>query len=155
MSLRFSVSEYRPSDAPALEEFFPEFRDEIAPQLVRGAVFEGVALVARYLRRAIGFVFAKWYREPCYYDRGVSRYGEIEDLHVHPERQNQGVGTALVRRVLREAHRRGCRAVYLITDDVNAPARRVYAKCGLRQHNLVIRYKRSLWSPPAVLSGHF
>lgn len=144
MSLRFSISRYRASDSAALERFYPEFRQEVVPQLRQGPLFEGAALVARHRGRAIGFVFAKWYREACYFDRGVSRYGELEDVIVDPRYWNRGVGTALVRRAVSEARRNCCEAVYLITDAFNSAARHVYEKCGFRPHNPVIRYKRPL-----------
>ena len=34
--------------------------------------------------------------------------------------------------------------MYVITEDVNAPARRVYEKNGFREHNRIVRYKIEL-----------
>jgi GNAT superfamily N-acetyltransferase len=128
----FTISRYRPGDA---HEFLREYA---------GLLENGTLLVARERGRAIGFLFVRWYAEPAYYDPAVTRYGEIMEVHVHEDFRNRGAGTALVRRALGMAERRGCGAVYLETDDFNGAARRVYEKCGFSFHNQVIRYKRSL-----------
>ena len=109
-----------------------------------GQLHRGLVLVARRGPRAIGLLWIKWYEEPAYYDVGVQRFGEVQEVHVHPEFRNRGVATALVVRAVRTAQRKGCEALYLETDDFNAAARRVYERCGFRYHNLVIRYKLPL-----------
>ncbi len=139
MSLSFCISPYRPADEPAIREFFPEFAEEISGELHRGLV-----LVARHGRRAVGFSWTKWFEEPAHYDVGVRRFGEVQEVHVHPEFRNRGIATALLSRTVRAAVRKGCEALYLETDDFNAAARRVYERCGFRYHNLVIRYKLPL-----------
>src|SRR3990170_939558 len=133
----FSISPYRPSDDTGIKEIYPEVLEELA-----GHFRQGILLVARQRGRPIGFLFLKWFHGPAHHDRAVFRYGEILEVHVHPSFWNRGVATALTRRALHEATRRGCEAVYLVTDDFNAPARHVYEKCGFHVHNLVVRYKR-------------
>ena len=124
-----------------MRDILPEVFEEYAGRLRRHLL-----LVARTRRRVIGLLFLQWYEEACYFDPAVTRYAEIHEVHVHPDFRNRGVATALVERGLREAARRGCEAVYLVTDDFNAPARRVYERSGFTEHNAVIRYKRSLTS---------
>lgn len=139
MSFAVSISQYRRADAPAVRAIYPEFFEANSRELAIGTF-----LVARHRGRAIGFVLVVWRREPAYFDPTVTRWGEIEDLHVHEDFRNRGVGTMLVRRVLREARQRRCEAVYLETDDFNRSARRVYERCGFQLHNLVIRYRHPL-----------
>ncbi|MEK6851761.1 MAG: GNAT family N-acetyltransferase [Candidatus Thermoplasmatota archaeon] len=141
MQLRFSVSPHRPSDRAGLRDIFPEIYEEYAGRLRRHLL-----LVARTRRRVIGVLFLQWYEEACYFDPAVTRYAEIHEVHVHPDFRDRGVATGLVKRALQEATRRGCEAVYLVTDDFNAPARRLYERSGFAAHNVVIRYKKTLTS---------
>jgi GNAT superfamily N-acetyltransferase len=140
MSLRFTVSSYRPADARTIRGIYPEFFGDYSRKLRRGSLF-----VAHHEGRAIGFLFIAWLRGPPYFDALVAPAAEIDEVHVRGEYRGRGVGTSLVRRALREAIRRGCKAVYLETDDFNLAARRVYERCGFRYHNLVIRYR---WRVP-------
>ena len=141
MPFRFSISPHRPSDRAGFKEILPEIYEEYGARLRRHLL-----LVARSRRRVIGLLFLQWYEEACYFDPAVTRYAEIHEVHVNPDFRNRGVATGLVERALREAARRGCEAVYLVTDDFNAPARRLYEKAGFAAHNTVIRYKKSLTS---------
>jgi GNAT superfamily N-acetyltransferase len=124
-----------------LRHFLPEIYEEYGGRLRRHLL-----LVARTRRRVIGLLFLQWYDEACFFDSAVTRYAEIHEVHVHPDFRNRGVATRLVERALRKAARRGCQAVYLMTDDFSAPARRLYEKAGFAAHNTVIRYKRAITS---------
>jgi ribosomal-protein-alanine N-acetyltransferase len=55
---------------------------------------------------------------------------EIENVVVEGERRRQGVGSALISELVREARRSGAAAVLLEVRESNAPARRLYEKIG-------------------------
>ena len=99
-----------------MRDILPEVFEEYAGRLRRHLL-----LVARTRRRVIGLLFLQWYEEACYFDPAVTRYAEIHEVHVHPDFRNRGVATGLVERALREAARRGCEAVYLVTDKLQRP----------------------------------
>ena len=50
----------------------------------------------------------------------------------------------LVHAAIRQAHDSGYRVMYLIAEEGNASARRVYEKNGFREHNRIVRYKVEL-----------
>lgn len=50
----------------------------------------------------------------------------LEDLFTTPEARGQGVGRALIEAVYLAADRRGADQVYWLTQEFNAPARRLY-----------------------------
>ncbi len=55
---------------------------------------------------------------------------EIENVVVEGERRRQGVGSALISELVREARRSGAAAVLLEVRESNAPARLLYEKAG-------------------------
>jgi ribosomal protein S18 acetylase RimI-like enzyme len=57
----------------------------------------------------------------------------LSSLAVLPATRSKGVGQALVRAFADEVHQRGCKAIYLATDEAeNENANRFYAKCGFK-----------------------
>ena len=72
------------------------------------------------------------------------RYAATEDavmvLHtlvVDPARAGQGVGTGFVAFYERYARERGCRCLRMDTNEINAPARALYARLGYREAGVV------------------
>ncbi len=55
----------------------------------------------------------------------------IDDLYVRPPYRRQGVGSQLLCALLDDAQARGCCAVEVAVGAGNAPARALYARCGL------------------------
>src|SRR5207245_6339492 len=82
--------------------------------------------------------------EPAWFDPGVERWAELDELHVHPGYQGRGIGTRLVRSAVREARAAGFAVMYLVAEASNVSARRVYEKNGFREHNRIVRYKIEL-----------
>ena len=74
----------------------------------------------------------------------MKRWAELHELHVHPDHYGRGLGTRLVRSAVHQARDDGFAVMYVVTEDVNAPARRVYEKNGFREHNRIVRYKIEL-----------
>jgi len=64
----------------------------------------------------------------------VSRHAcQVQGVWVHPEFRGQGIATACVAAVVEDALRNVAPVVSLYVNDYNAPARRVYARCGFEQ----------------------
>lgn len=54
----------------------------------------------------------------------------LQDLYVMPDARGSGVGRALIEAVYHRADADGCPSVYWMTQDHNAPARRLYDHVG-------------------------
>lgn len=67
---------------------------------------------------------------------GVSRQGawrgQIESVRVVPERQGQGIGSAMMQWAVAECRRRGCGLVQLTSDRNRPDAHRFYERLGFR-----------------------
>ncbi len=135
----WTISPYRPEHEEGIRSLEPEFFDWYSGKIGWGTIY-----VAQIRAQVVGFLFVVWHRGPAYFDETLEPVAEIDEVVVARSLRNQGIGTVLVDRAIADASRRGCRAIYLETDDFNRPARRVYKKCGFRYQNLIIRYKRSL-----------
>lgn len=55
----------------------------------------------------------------------------LQDLYVDPARRGSGIGRALIEAVYAAADAAGCPTVYWLTQDFNAPARRLYDRVGV------------------------
>lgn len=104
----------------------------------------GRTTVAESSGRVVGFVMWGPAFEPAWFDPGVKRWAELHELHVEPAYRNRGIGTRLVRAAIRQARKAGYPVMYLLAEEDNIPARKVYAKAGFREHNRAIRYRRRL-----------
>ena len=82
--------------------------------------------------RVVGFVLWAPAVEPAWFDVGVERWAELQELHVHPEFQNRRIGTRLVRAALLQARAARFRTMYLTMEETNVAARRAYEKAGFR-----------------------
>ena len=72
----------------------------------------------------------------------VADEGEILNLGVAPAHRRQGIGHALVERLLAVLGRRGVRGVYLEVRESNTAARRLYEAFGFREVARRARYYR-------------
>jgi [ribosomal protein S18]-alanine N-acetyltransferase len=54
----------------------------------------------------------------------------LNELGVDPEFQGRGIGTALVAKLWEIAQSRGCRGMWVLTDDANPAALTAYARAG-------------------------
>ncbi len=79
------------------------------------------------------------------HENGLDNTGEVELLAVHPEHQNQGIGTALNLFALEKMKEGGMKLVVVGTggDPGHAPARRTYEKAGYTPLPIV-RYLQTL-----------
>ena len=63
----------------------------------------------------------------------TARTTQVQGVWVDPEFRGQGLAAAAMAAVTRDALRRVAPTVSLYVNDYNAPARRVYARCGFQQ----------------------
>ena len=54
----------------------------------------------------------------------------INEVGVSPEYQRRGLAKRIVTELLAEGRRQGCREAWVLTDEVNGPARALYASAG-------------------------
>lgn len=73
-----------------------------------------------------GFAYLTLRPSP-YYDGPLM---QLEELYVVPGQRDHGIGTALVRDILRRARGLGCGEVHVAVDEVDADARRFYERHG-------------------------
>jgi len=136
---RARLRPFRLDDAADLCRIYALFFVDNAVKYGKGRI-----IVAEADRHAVGFVMWGPAFEPAWFDPGVERWAELDELHVHPDYQGQGIGTRLVRAAVQQARAAGFAVMYLIVEGSNAPARRVYETNGFREHNRIVRYKIEL-----------
>ena len=61
----------------------------------------------------------------------------LEDMVVHPEHRNQGVGERLIQHALQNAKTLGCTRITLLTDGINTGAMRFYERAGFTRSQMV------------------
>lgn len=127
---------FRLADAHDVCGIYPMFFEDSAVAFGRGRM-----TVAAMGGRVVGFVLWSSAFEPAWFDPGVRRWAELNELHVHPDFHGRGIGGRLLRTAIRQARLAGHRTMYVVTDDSNGTARRLYEKAGFREHNRIVRYK--------------
>jgi len=91
-------------------------------RLLSGDPHEFHGLVAEQGGRLIGLVHYLFHRH-CW---RVENVVYLQDLYVAPDARGGGVGRALIEAVYAEADEAACPAVYWLTQDAGATARRLY-----------------------------
>ena len=104
------------SDRRAIEALYPRaFTDEDLLPLLRdlfNSPDDTISLVAVIDSNLVGNVFFT----RCAVDRGHREAALLAPLAVAPDRQRQGIGSALVREGLQRLRKEGIRAVYVLGD---------------------------------------
>ena len=98
-------------DLRLLEEFLGDPRHHLAVAIDAGQV--------------IGFASGVHYVHP---DKPAELW--INEVGVSPEHQGKGVGKAVVRALLDHAQRLGCEQAWVLTDDANRAAMKLYGSLG-------------------------
>jgi putative acetyltransferase len=116
MSQEIEIRDSLPSDAPAIERVYPEaFPDEDLLPLVRDllaaeqGVVSLVAIVGRALAGHVAFTMG-------HIGGRAEGVALLAPLAVAPDRQRQGIGSALVREGLRHLRAEGTIQVYVLGD---------------------------------------
>lgn len=61
----------------------------------------------------------------------------FEDMIVHPDHRNEGIGSSLLRTAIEVAHNEGCLRSTLLTDRANSAAIRFYQRNGFRLSTMI------------------
>ena len=94
-------------------------------------------LIATMDGRAVGLTHYLFHRHGW----SVENVCYLQDLYADPEVRGQGVGRALIEAVYTAADAGGAPSVYWLTQDFNAPARKLYDRIG--EVTPFIKYKRA------------
>jgi ribosomal protein S18 acetylase RimI-like enzyme len=114
---------------------YPDWRKRHAEGVEKLSTNEKISLwVAEVDGKVIGFIA---------YERYDDRTGEVQLLAVHPEHQNNGIGTELNTFALQKMKESGMKLAVVATggDESHAPARKSYEKAGYTGLPLVRYYK--------------
>lgn len=89
-----------------------------------------------YVDEADRVVFFAWHADDAIGQIRLRRYWNgyayIDDIAVEPEYRGEGIGRALLGRAIAWAKGKGLPGLMLETQDNNAPACRLYARCGFQ-----------------------
>ena len=88
--------------------------------------FKNIILVAREKEQIIGFILANFIHY-C-----TSRYGYIEELYVNKENRNKGVGSALIKEVMKKFKMLKVEAVFVSTAKENKESIKLYQRLGFK-----------------------
>jgi len=61
----------------------------------------------------------------------------LEDMIIHPDHRNAGLGRRLIDHALQSAQKLGCTRVTLLTDGINTSAMRFYQRAGFARSEMV------------------
>ena len=117
-----------PSDRAALENVAADvFDDPIDPQLAAQFLDDPRHHLAVAIDegRVIGFASGVHYVHP---DKPAEMW--INEVGVADSHQRRGIGQAVVRALLEHAERLGCGEAWVLADETNEPAKKLYASCG-------------------------
>src|SRR2546422_260760 len=115
---RARLRPFRLDDAADLCRIYALFFVDNAVKYGKGRI-----IVAEADCHAVGFVMWGPAFEPAWFDPGVERWAELDELHVHPDYQGQGIGTRLVRAAVQQA--RSAVFQYVNSSSAVVPASRV------------------------------
>ncbi len=104
------------------------FDDPVDLEATRGFLSDGanVLLIAFEGEEPAGFVSGTQLRHP---DKATPEMF-LNELAVGEAFRGRGIGRSLVAELWRLAQSRGCRGMWVLTDDDNVPANRVYSAAG-------------------------
>jgi len=83
--------------------------------------------VSEEKKSIVGFIWS------TFINYGNSRVGYVEDLFVKKEYRNKGIGTSLVRRVIRELKKLKVAVIYVPTEKGRKEAIKIYRNLGFRK----------------------
>jgi len=117
-----------PGDSEVLKHVAPGVFDfPIRPELAQEFLADPRHHIAVAIEDdvVVGFASGVHYIHP---DKPAELF--VNEVGVTPSHQNHGIGTAVLRLLLDHSQRLGCTGAWVLTDDENNSARRMYAKAG-------------------------
>jgi ribosomal protein S18 acetylase RimI-like enzyme len=139
------ITEATPADIPQLAgllailfthevEVAPDRqKQETALRLILGQPEQGRIYCAREGDQLLGMVSILFTISTA--EGGPSAW--LEDMVVHPEQRNRGLGEQLIQHALHSAQALGCTRVTLLTDGINTGAMRFYERAGFARSEMV------------------
>lgn len=149
MSTELTIRPLRPEDRPEWQDLWTQylsFYETSVAADVYDSTFERLlgqdkqdfsCLVAEHEGRLVGFTHYLFHRHAW----KIENVCYLQDLFAHPECRGTGIGRALIEAVYATADAEGAPSVYWLTQEFNAPARRLYDRIGTLTP--FIRYNRS------------
>jgi ribosomal protein S18 acetylase RimI-like enzyme len=108
-------------------------KQENALRLILGQPEQGRIYCAREGERVLGMVSILFTISTA--EGGRSAW--LEDMVVHPEHRNRGLGENLIQHALHGAQRLGCTRITLLADGINEGAMRFYERAGFLRSAMV------------------
>jgi GNAT superfamily N-acetyltransferase len=146
VTVRRATVDDAPELARLLTAFNAEYDADVAPLQVLEDRFrtmlggpDFMALLAG--TPAVGFATVSL-RPSIYYD---GRVALLEDLYVTPTRRNEGIGAALVTRLMAIAREEGWGQLEIQVDEPDVDAMRFYARHGFTMHDATTGDRALLW----------
>lgn len=136
---KVSFRRFEERDVEEIRRIYPDFFED-CPQLRS----EEGYIVAEMDGQIVGFFVITTHMTYPWWEREVKSWCEIVELHVYHKLWKKSIGTQLVQKALVYAKSKGVEVVYVVTGETNVPARRLYDKCGFKEYERKIRYKKSL-----------
>lgn len=131
-SIRYQVISQ--DDRPALVDFYQAFEPK--------AVYQSLPPVADQIEKWIDDLLAHWINLGAFFKDRLVGHSALDSIgeqvvseyfiFIAPEYQNQSIGTALTRYAMDLARRSGCRQAWLIVQNANLRAIKVYRKVGFQ-----------------------
>ncbi len=134
-----TIRPLRPEDRPhwtALWRAYLDFYETTLPDAVYDSTFARLlgedpqdfsALVAEADGQLVGLTHFLFHRHGW----KIENVCYLQDLYAVPERRGQGIGRALIEGVYAAADANDAPSVYWLTQDFNAPARKLYDRVGV------------------------
>jgi len=98
---------------------------------------DATTFVAEQEGQIVGYAAAQMRKERPAPDIGVISYNAVD-----PDYQGQGIGTALIQRVLSYLQEQGARVLAVWTLEADEPARRIYERLGFEELTRFVYYTR-------------
>lgn len=136
---KLSFRRFEERDTEGIGRIYRQFFED-CPELKNE---EGL-IVAELAGEIVGFVAVMSHSTYPWWDRDISSWCEIEELHVHHKLWGRGIGTQLVQKALEYAKSKGAEAIYVGTEEDNYRTRGLYEKSGFTEHRRLIRYKQRI-----------
>jgi ribosomal protein S18 acetylase RimI-like enzyme len=127
MKIRNAKSKDRKKITKLYLELYPRWKKQIKNKTIPLEVkAKKIILIAEDKKDVLGFC---WANLIIY---GISRFGYIEELFVRKDFRNEGIGTALVKKVMKEMKKLKVAALFVTTERKNKDAIKLYKNLGFR-----------------------
>ncbi|MFH1473332.1 MAG: GNAT family N-acetyltransferase [Candidatus Aenigmatarchaeota archaeon] len=124
MKIRNATSKDRKKITELYFGLYPDWKRKVKGKVPLDTKVKKIVLLAEDKKDVVGFCWANLIQH------GFSKFGYIEDLFVSEGSRKKGVGTMLVKRVVKEMKKKGVAAIFITTSRKNKNAIEFYKKSG-------------------------